>query len=159
MTLQAQQIHLNNTQKPGVSGGVRRVTTAAAFRSNRDMLVDEWSLLLRVTLVADSISARQTPHLAQGGSAMDVVTITTTDQAFVDSMAIGLCEICFRRSVTSVAKIRLCLCQQVLRLLGVMGRVTIKTADVVSTVCRSGEMPVTVAFTMTAQATARGILL
>jgi hypothetical protein len=158
MALQAQQIHLNNAQEPRVGGGVWSVTTAAALRLDRNMFIDERSQFVRVTLVTDGIAARQSLDLAQGGSAMDVVTITTTNESFVDSMPIGFCEICFRRSVTSVAKIRLCPRQQVLRLLGVMGRVTVQAADVITAVYRSGEMPLAVAFTVAAQATARDLL-
>jgi len=159
MALQAQQIHLNNAQKPRVSGGVWRLTTGAALRPDRDMLIDEWSLFVRVTLVADSVSTRQSPNLAQGGSAMDVMAVATTDQAFVDPMAIGFCEVCFHGDVTSVAKIRLCPRQQVLWLLGMMRRVTVQTADIVTGVYRSGEMPLRMVFTMACQAAARGLLL
>src|SRR4051794_17639426 len=108
IALQAQQVHLNNAQKSRVGGGVWGMTTAAALRLDRNMFIDERSEFVRVTLVADCVAARQGLNLAQSGTAMDVVTVATTNEAFVDSVAIGLCEICFRRGVTSVAKIRLC---------------------------------------------------
>ena len=144
MALQAQQIHLNNAQKPRVSGGVWRVTTCAALRPDRDMLIDERSLFVRMTLVAGGVSTRQSPDLAQGSSAMDVMAVATTDQAFVDPMAIRFCEVCFRGDVTSIAKIRLCPRQLVLWLLGMMRGVTVQTSDIITGVYRSGKMPLRV---------------
>jgi hypothetical protein len=57
MTLQAQQIHLHNTQKTWIGGAVWDVTTAAAFRLYRDVLIDKRALLVGVTFEAGSISA------------------------------------------------------------------------------------------------------
>src|SRR5690349_19625646 len=70
VTLQALQIYLDNAQKAWIGGSMWNVTTGAAFRLYRDVLVDERALLVGVTLEANSVSARQSLNLPQGSCAV-----------------------------------------------------------------------------------------
>jgi len=66
MALQAEHVHQADLEKPGIGGTVGRVATAAALGLHRNMLVDEWSLLVSVALVAGSIAARQGTRAGYG---------------------------------------------------------------------------------------------
>jgi hypothetical protein len=76
---------------------------------------------------------------------VDIVAVAALNQALIDPVAIRFRELCFDRDMTSVAKIGLCPNQQVLWLFGVVRRVAVQTADIVTGVYRSGEMPLCMA--------------
>jgi len=78
------------------------------------MFVDERTRLVSVTLGANCVAARHCPNLAQGRSAMYIVTIATPDQPFINPMVIGLGKIRLGRSVTAIAEIGLRPHQQML---------------------------------------------
>jgi hypothetical protein len=90
---------------------------------------------------------------------VDIVAVAALDQAFVNPMAIRLREVCFDRDMTSITEIGLCPNEQVLWLFCVVRGVTVQTADIVAGVCRSGEMPLLVAFAVAGQAAIGGFLL
>ena len=56
MALQAEQVHLTDAQEARIGRSVWRVTTCTTFRFNGDVLVDERTLLIGVTLRANCIS-------------------------------------------------------------------------------------------------------
>ena len=63
MALQAQEIHLHNTEKTRIGGTVRRVATRTAFGLYRDVFVDEGALFIYVALVTNGVSTGQSPDL------------------------------------------------------------------------------------------------
>jgi hypothetical protein len=120
MALQAQQIHLAHPKHAWVSGTMRRVATAAAFRLDRHMLIYKRSAGIGVALGADGISAGQGFYLPQGGGAMRIVAITAVKQAFVYSVVVGFGKIGLGRGMAAIALFRLFLNQQILGRFGVV---------------------------------------
>jgi hypothetical protein len=120
MALQAQQIHLAHTKHAWVSGTMRRVATAAAFRLDRHMLIYKRSAGIGVALGADGVSAGQSFHLPQGCGAMWVMAITAVKQAFVYSVVVGFGKIGLGRGMAAIALFRLFLNQQILGRFGVV---------------------------------------
>ncbi len=90
---------------------------------------------------------------------MNVVAVAALDQAFVHSMVVRLREVGLRGCMTSVAEIRLCSNQEMLRFFGVMRRVAIQAPNIVARVRRRGEVPLLMFFAVATQATGIGILL
>ena len=97
-----------------------RMTTAAALRLHGYVLIDERTPLVGMAVDANRVAGWHRSDLANRGRAMDVVAIAAPNQTFVDSMVIGLGKVGFCRRMTSVAKTRLRLCQEVLRVLGMV---------------------------------------
>jgi hypothetical protein len=122
------------------------------------MFIDEWSLLVGVTLVTDEISVRQGSYLPDGSGSMNIMAIVTLDEALLHSVMKGLGKVCFGGSVTAVAQLGLSFGKQVLRFLGVMGRVAIQTAHVAAGVRRLGKLVLLLCLTVAAQATGAGLL-
>jgi hypothetical protein len=101
------------------------VTTVAALRLYRHMLVDKRTFLVDMALNANLVPTRQCPYLTDRRGAMGVVTITALDETFVDPVVIWLCKVRFSGYMASVTESRLRLDQQVFRFLGVMRRVAV----------------------------------
>ena len=80
---------------------------------------------------------------------MDVVAVAALDETFVDAMMIWLSEIGFGGDMTSIAELGLCLSEKVLRLFGVVRRVTVEAANIVAGVRGCREVSLLVLFTMT----------
>jgi hypothetical protein len=80
---------------------------------------------------------------------MDVVAVAALDETFVDAMMIWLREISFGGDMTSIAEFGLCLSEKVLRLFGVVLRVTVEAANIVARVRRCREVSLLVLFTVT----------
>lgn len=131
MTLQAQEVDLAYAKKAWIVRPVRRVATGAAFCFHGYVFIYKGSLLVGVTLRADRISAGSSSGLPQCGCAMNVVAVAAVDQAFVDAVVICLGEVRFSRGMTAVAELGLGPGQQVLRLFGVVRRMTIDAAYVI----------------------------
>jgi hypothetical protein len=108
---------------------MRRVTTGTAFGLYRHVFIDERSLFVSMAFEANLVSVGKSPDLAQGGRAMSIVAIAALNQAFVDTMVIGLAKVSLCSRMAAVAESRLGLHQQVFRFLGVMRRVAIETTD------------------------------
>ena len=108
---------------------MRRVATRTTFGLHRHMLVDEWALFVGVAFEANLVSIGKSPDLAQGGRAMSIVAVAALNQAFVDTMVIGLAKVSLCSRMAAVAESRLGLHQQAFRFLGVMRRVAIETTD------------------------------
>jgi len=158
VTLQAQQVHLAHPQVTWIGRSVGRVTTAAALSLHRYMFVNERALFVGVALDTNRIPAGHSPHLPEGGSAMDVMAVAALDQAFVYSMVIGLREVGLRGCMTSVAEAGLCPNEEMLRFLGVVRRVAIQAPNIVARVRRRGEVPLFMFCTVAGQAKGIGIL-
>jgi len=58
VALQAEQVHLADSQVAWVRRAVRSVTTGAAFRLDRHMLIDERALLFHVTFDTHLVTTR-----------------------------------------------------------------------------------------------------
>ena len=110
------------------------MATAAAFSLHWNMFVDEGPLLIDMALVANGVAAGESPYLTQSGGSMRVMAVYALHQSFVHPVVIGLGKVGLRRSVASVAQLRLALDQQVFFILGVMRRVAIDTSNVTARV-------------------------
>jgi hypothetical protein len=159
VTLQTKQIHLIHPQVTWIGRSVGRVTTAAALGLHGYVFVDEWALFVGVALDTNRVPAGHSPHLAEGGSAVDVMAVTALNESFVHTMVIRLREVGLRGGMTSVAKSGWCLNEQMLRFFGVMRRVTIQAPNIVARVRRCGEVPLLMFCAVTAQAAGIGILI
>jgi hypothetical protein len=80
------------------------MTSSAAFRLDRDVLVDEGPLFVDVALEADGVAIGLCPQLADCCRAVDVVTVVASHQTFIDPVVVGLREICFRGNVAAIAQ-------------------------------------------------------
>jgi len=158
MALQAQQVDLADPQQTRARRTMREMTTAAAFRFYRDMFIDKRALLVSVALVANKISARKSSHLPQSCSAVNIVAVAAADQSLLDAVVVWLREICLGRGMAAIAKLRLFLHQQMLRLFGVMWRMAVETSNVIAVMGRLREAPLFVRFAVAAQAAFGGVL-
>lgn len=91
-----------------------RVATGAALRLHRYVFIYKGSLLVGMAFNANLISTGKSSDLPQGGCAMNVVAVAAVDKAFIHAVVIGLGEIRFGRSMTSVAEVGLSPGQEVL---------------------------------------------
>ena len=148
MTLQAEHIHEVHAQETRIRGSVGRVTTGAALGLHRYVLINERALLVGVAFDTNRVSAGQGSHLADGGGAVDVMAVAALDKSFLDSMVIRLREVCLLCCMTSVAEVGLCSNEEMLRLFGVMRRVTVQAPNVTVRVHRRGEMPLLMLFSV-----------
>lgn len=158
VALQAQEIDLADPKQTWIRGTMGRVTTTAAFRFDRHMLVYKWSTGIRVALSADGVSAGQGFHLSQGCGAMHVMTVAAVKQSFIYTVVIRLGKIGLGRSVTAVALFRLFLGQQVLGSFGMVRRMTVKTTNIIAGVRGIGEVPLFVLCAMATEAPSIGFL-
>jgi len=132
VALQAQKIDLANFQEARVVGAVWSVAASAALGLYRQVFESKGSLLVGMTLVANSISAGHSPRLARRLRSVQIVAIAALHQPLIHPMAKRLGEVSLRSHVASVAQLGLRFDQQVLALLGVVWRVTIQASDVVA---------------------------
>jgi len=82
MTRQAQLVHGRITQQARIGGSVWRVACRAAFGLNGSVFVGKRSLLIRVTLNAGSVRPGSQSCLFQFKTAVRVMAITATHDAF-----------------------------------------------------------------------------
>jgi hypothetical protein len=59
VALQTEHIHWHYVEQLRIGGPVRRMATGAALGLHRHMLVDERTLLIDVTFLADEVTTRQ----------------------------------------------------------------------------------------------------
>jgi hypothetical protein len=135
-----------------------RVTTRAALSLYRHVFIDERPLFVGMAFEANLVSIGKRPDLAQGGRAMNIVAVAALNQAFVDSVVIGLAKVSLGSRVAAVAKCGLRLNQQVLLFFGVVRGMAVQTTYVVAGVCRSREMALFMFFAMATQAASTGVL-
>ena len=148
VTLQTQQIDLGHAQEARIGRAVRCVTTHAAFRFYRHVLVDEWPLPIGVALVANRVTAGSGTHLAQCRSAMHVVAVAAGDEPFIYPMVVRAGKLGAGRGMATVAKFGLGLDQQLALSLGVMLTVAIEAADIVAGVSGRAKVLLLVGLTM-----------
>ena len=148
VALQAEHVHRHDFQQARIRGTVRRVATAATLGFDWHVLVDEGTLLIGVALVTDGVSAGQGLQLANGGSPVRVMAVVALHQTFVHPVMERLGEIRFGGNMAAIAQLRLALNQQVLWLLGVMGRVAVEAADLAAGVGGLGKTRLLMAFTV-----------
>ena len=91
---------------------MRRMTSNAAFSLNRRMFVDEWSLLVCVTLDASRIGSRRESRLFEFETAVRIVAVAALHRAFQHLVMEGQVELMFGFAVTAQAKLWLALAEQ-----------------------------------------------
>jgi len=128
------------------------MTTAAALGLYWHMFIDEGAGFVRVALGADGIPAGQRPYLPESRRSMHVMAVTALDKAFLDSMVVGLAEVCLRGCVASVAELGLRRSEQVFRFFGIVRRVTIQAANIAAGMGRAGEVTLLMFLPVTTQA-------
>ena len=121
VTLQAQQIHLTHIQQPRICGAMGCMATGAALRLDRHVFVHEWPPFVCVTFETDSVALGYGANLAQRRRAMHVVTVTAPNESLINAMMVWFRKVSFLGNVASEAKSRLCVNEQVLGFLRVVG--------------------------------------
>jgi len=131
VALQAQQVDVAQFQHVGIWSTVSQMARLASIGLYRLMLENKWPLLVRVTLEADRILRRGSPHLFGGHRAMHVVAIAALHQPFIHPMMERHVELGLLLEMARVAKLRLGLYEQKLRLFCVVRRMTRNATDVI----------------------------
>ena len=85
---------------------MRRMTSDAALSLNRRMLVDEWSLLVCVTLDTSRIGSRRESRLFQFETAVRIVAIAALHRAFQHLVMERQIELVLRFAMTTETKLR-----------------------------------------------------
>ena len=137
---------------------MRSVARDAPLGLHRQVLKDEWTLLLRVALVADLVLLGARPQLLRNESSVLVVAVAAFDQPLVYAMPEGTVELgpCLR--MASVAELRLVFRQEVPLRLCVVGRMAAQAANVAGCVCGPREIGVRVAIRVAAETSLAGRL-
>ena len=91
---------------------MRRVTGDAAVGFYRSMLVDEWSLLVCVTLDASRVRARRQSCLFKFETTVRVVAIAALHCAFQNFVVERQIELVLRLAVAAETKLRLAISEQ-----------------------------------------------
>jgi hypothetical protein len=89
-------------------------------------------------------------HVPQRGCAMQIVAVRALYEPLVYAMVEGLGELCLRRSVALVAKLRLALRKQSMLFHGMVGQVTVEAANIITGVRGAVEVRLPFAVPMTA---------
>ncbi len=131
MALQAKQVDVAELQHVGIRSTVRQMARLASFDLHGSVLVDKWPLLVRVAFKADRILGGRSSDLFRSHRAVHVVAIATLDQPFIHPMVKRHVELSFLLEMAGVAKLRLGLNQQKLRLFCVVRRMAGDATDVI----------------------------
>src|SRR6185503_19491474 len=99
-------------QETWICGAMRRMTRNAAFRLDRRMLVNKWTLLVGVTLDAGCIGSCRKSCLLQLETAVWIVAVGALHRAFEHFVVEGHIELVFYFRVTTQTKLRLVEFQQ-----------------------------------------------
>lgn len=128
MAAEAQQVDLILVKKPLIRRTMRRVADHAAFNLCF-VLVNEWSLLFAMALVANFVAGSIRAQLLGAERAMGAMTIVALDQAFIDTMMEWPRELRTHIHMTLVTKLRRFRLHQKLTLLGMVRRMAVNTRD------------------------------
>ena len=90
---------------------MRRVTCHTTFGFHRRVLISEWTLFVRVTFNASSISAGGQSRLFEFETTMRVMTIAATHRTFRDFVVEGHRERRFHFAVATQTELRVAHCQ------------------------------------------------
>ena len=131
VALQAQQIDLADAQQARIRRAVRSVAAHATLGLHRQVLENEWSLLLGVTLEAHLVLLRAGTELFRAETPVWVMTVRTLHQALIHPVPERPAEFRFFFRVAAVTKLRLGGNQQGTRSLCMMRRMAGETSDVV----------------------------
>ena len=134
------------------------VTTGAALCFHGQVLEDKRSLFVGMAFDANRVTSGVIPNLPQRSRAMEIVAVGALHQPFVHAVVKGLGKVRLGGGMAAIAEARLALRQQMLRFLGVMGRVTIEAAHVIAGVRGPTEVRLTVGIAVAAQAARIGLL-
>ena len=107
VTSQTKLCYPARDQQTRIRRPVRCMTRNAAVRLNRSMLVNKWSLLIRVTLDAGSVSAGRQSRLLELETAVRIVAIAALHRAFEDLVMKRFVEVGLNFVVTAYAELRL----------------------------------------------------
>ena len=135
---------------------MRRVATAAAFRLDRLVFVDEWPLLVGMTLETRRIAVGLGTRLPQQPGAVDVMAILTFHKPFIHAVMKRLGKIRLGSHMASVTELRLALDQQFL-LFGMMRRVAINATNVAAGMGRGRKVSLLTALGVATQAARVGL--
>ena len=91
---------------------MRRMTSDAAFSLNRRMFVDEWSLLVCVTLDASCIGSCRESRLFEFETAVRIVAIAALHRAFQDLVMERQIELVLCLAMTTETKLRFAVFEQ-----------------------------------------------
>jgi len=158
VALQAQQAGLADPQQARVGSTVRRMTTRAALGLDRQVLEHEGPLLVGVALDASRIAASRTTHIPKSAGAMEIVAICALHKTLIHPMVEGFGKLRLRGCMTLVAELRLAPREQAMLFLGVMWRVAVETANIVTGVRRPVEVHLPFVVSVTRQAAGSGLL-
>jgi hypothetical protein len=131
VALQAEQVLLMPHQHLGIHRAVRLVTTGATLESHRSVLECEGTTLVRVTLHASGFISDAHSHLPWVQATVRLVTVHTTDGAFVESMPERLGKSCLSLFMTADAELIGFSGQQMNGFLRLMNAVTINAGQLV----------------------------
>lgn len=110
---------------------MRRVAGRAAFHLHRFVLVDEWSLFVRVALKADEVLRGRGTQLSGEKPAVRIVAVRALHQSFIDTVMERSSELLLGFQVAAVTKQRLLFFHEELALFGMVRVVAIRAANVV----------------------------
>ena len=140
MATDAQEIHLVLHQHPRIRRAMRRMADHATFNL-RFVLINEWSQLLAVALVADLVARRVRAQLFRAVRAVWTVAIVALQQTLWDSMMEGPRELRPNILMAAVAELRSLRLHQELRLFGVVGRMAVNASNPIGEVHRPVVVP------------------
>ncbi len=121
VALQAEYVEIAGFQQVRIRGSMRSMARFAAFRLDRLMLKNEWSLQVRVARETDSIPRSRRAKLFPDETSMGVMAVRTLNKPFVDPVVEGHVELRLHLQVAGVAELRLCFHEQELTCGGVVG--------------------------------------
>lgn len=152
MTLQAEQVHLVGSEKSRAGGPMRGMAADTAFRLHRQVLVNERSTLVGVAFETHLVLRRARSELPRHESAVLVVAIGALNQAFVDPVVEGTCELRTCLRVAGIAKLRLIHGQQAALRFGMVGGMAAQAAYIVFRVGGAQEVGMLIAVVVATQA-------
>ena len=131
VALQAEQVDVAQFQHVGVRSTMGKMARLASINLYRLMFENERPLLVGVTLEADRILRRGSPHLMGPRSPVRIVTVAALDEAFINSMMEWHIELSFLCQMARVAKLGLSFYEQKFFCCRMMGRMTGNATDVI----------------------------
>lgn len=123
MALQAENIKIACFDEPRIRRAVGRMAGDATLGLDRQMLENEWSLLIGMAGVADRIPCRRRPELFADEPSVGVVAIRTVNEPFLHAMMEWHVELRLDLLMAGVAKTWLSLDQEELVHQPLVGRV------------------------------------
>ena len=157
VTLETHRIHLAAREQARIGGAVRDMTRDAALDLHRLVFENKGTRLIGMAGEANRVLSRRGAQLSGYETAVLIVTVGAFHQAFIDAMVKRLAELRPHVLMAPIAKPRLAIDQQKLRLLCVMRGMTVSARHVIAAMRGAQEIAVFFAVLVAGQA-ARGNL-